>query len=63
MSRKTVVRFVQNFIAEEVDRQKRTAEKNGGANGVLFNEGNLVLLSTVTYHVSCALILRSTSVP
>ena len=47
LARKTVVRFAQDSIAEAVDRQKRNADKNGRANVLLFNEGDLVLLSRV----------------
>ena len=43
----TIVRFVQDSIAEAVDPQKRNADKNGMANVLLFNEGDLFLLSTV----------------
>ena len=32
LARETVVRFVQDSIAEAVDRQKRNADKNGRAN-------------------------------
>ena len=46
LARETVARFVQDSIAE-VDRQKRNADKNGRANVLLFNEGDLVLLSRV----------------
>ena len=45
LDRETVVRFVQDSIAEAVDRQKRNDDKNG--NFLLFNKGELVLLSTV----------------
>ena len=47
LARETVVRFVQDYIAEAVDRQKKNADKNGRANVLSFNEGDLVLLSTV----------------
>ena len=47
LARKMVVRFVQDSIAEEVDRQKKNADKNGRANVLSFNEGDLFLLSTV----------------
>ena len=47
LARETVVRFVQDSIAEAVDRQKKNADKNGRANVLSFNEGDLVLLSTV----------------
>ena len=47
LSRETVIRFVQDSIADAVDRQKKNADKNGRANVLLFNEGDLVLLSTV----------------
>ena len=42
-----VVRFVQDSIAEAVDKQKRNADNNGRANVQTFTEGDLVLLSTV----------------
>ena len=32
LARKTVVRFVQDSIAEAIDRQKRNADKNGREN-------------------------------
>ena len=47
VARETVVRFVQDSIAEAVDRQKKNADKNGRSNVLLFNEGDLFLLSTV----------------
>uniref|UniRef100_A0AAV1UW56 Tf2-1-like SH3-like domain-containing protein n=1 Tax=Peronospora matthiolae TaxID=2874970 RepID=A0AAV1UW56_9STRA len=47
LARETVVRFVQDSIAEAVDKQKQNADKNGRANTLLFNKGDLVLLSTV----------------
>ena len=47
MTCETVVHFVQDFIAEEVDRQKRNADKNGRENGLLLNEGDQILLSMV----------------
>jgi hypothetical protein len=46
LTRQAVVRFVQDSIADSVDRQKRNADKNGRANVLSFNEGDLVLLST-----------------
>ena len=42
-----MVRFVQDSIANAVDRQKRNADKHGRANDLLFNVGDLFLLSTV----------------
>ena len=45
LARETVVRFVQDSIAEAVDRQKKNADKNGRANVLSFNEEDLVLLS------------------
>ena len=39
MARETVVRFVQDSIAEVVYRQKRNADKNVRANVLLFNQG------------------------
>ena len=47
LARETVVRFVQDSIAEAVDRQNKNADKNGRANVLSFNQGDLVLLSTV----------------
>ena len=47
LTREAVVRFVQDSIANAVDRQKRNADKHGRANVLLFNKGDLVLLSTV----------------
>ena len=47
LAREAVVRFVQDSIAEAVDRLKKNADKNGRANVLLFNEGDLVLLSMV----------------
>uniref|UniRef100_A0AAV1US51 Integrase catalytic domain-containing protein n=1 Tax=Peronospora matthiolae TaxID=2874970 RepID=A0AAV1US51_9STRA len=47
LARETVVRFVQDSVAEAVDKQKQNADKNGRANTILFNKGDLVLLSTV----------------
>uniref|UniRef100_A0AAV1T3U5 Integrase catalytic domain-containing protein n=1 Tax=Peronospora matthiolae TaxID=2874970 RepID=A0AAV1T3U5_9STRA len=47
LARETVVRFVQDSIAEAVDKQKQNADKNGRADTLLFNKGDLVLLSTV----------------
>uniref|UniRef100_A0AAV1UIH6 Tf2-1-like SH3-like domain-containing protein n=1 Tax=Peronospora matthiolae TaxID=2874970 RepID=A0AAV1UIH6_9STRA len=47
LARETVVRFVQDSIAEAVDKQKQNADKNGRANTLLFNKDDLVLLSTV----------------
>ena len=47
MAREAVVHFVQESIANAVDRQKRNADKHGRANVLLINVGDLVLLSTV----------------
>ena len=47
LSREAVVRFVQDSITKAMDRQKRNADKHGRANVLLFNVGDLVLLSTV----------------
>ena len=38
---------MQDSIAEAVDRHKKNADKNGTEKVLLFNEGDLVLLSTV----------------
>ena len=47
LARETFVCFVQDSIAEAVDLQKLNADKNERANVLLFNIGDLVLLSTV----------------
>ena len=47
MAREAVVHFVQESIANAVDRQKRNADKHGRANVLLISVGDLVLLSTV----------------
>uniref|UniRef100_A0AAV1UQL0 Tf2-1-like SH3-like domain-containing protein n=1 Tax=Peronospora matthiolae TaxID=2874970 RepID=A0AAV1UQL0_9STRA len=47
LTREAVVRFVQDSIADALDRQKRNADKHGRANVLSFDEGDLVLLSTV----------------
>ena len=47
LTREAVVRFVQDSIANAVDRQKRNADKNGRANTLSFKINDLVLLSTV----------------
>ena len=47
VARETVVRFVQDSIAEAVNRLKKNTDKNGRANVLSFNGGDLVLLSTV----------------
>ena len=47
LARETVVHFVQESIADAVDRQKRNADKNGRANVLLFDESDLFLLSAV----------------
>ena len=46
-ARDAVVLFVQDSISHVVHRQKRTTDKKGRANVLSFNNGNLVLLSTV----------------
>uniref|UniRef100_A0AAV1TTA0 Chromo domain-containing protein n=1 Tax=Peronospora matthiolae TaxID=2874970 RepID=A0AAV1TTA0_9STRA len=45
--REAVVRFVRDSIADALDRQKRNADKHGRAHVLSFDEGDLVLLSTV----------------
>ena len=40
LAREAVVRFVQDSIANAVDRQKRNADKHGRANALLFNVGD-----------------------
>ena len=47
LAREAVVCFVQDSIANAVDRQKRNTVKHGRANDLLFNVGYLVLTSTV----------------
>ena len=47
LTRESVVRFVQDSIANAVDRQKRNADKHGRANDLSFKVNDLVLLSTV----------------
>uniref|UniRef100_A0AAV1T5L4 Tf2-1-like SH3-like domain-containing protein n=1 Tax=Peronospora matthiolae TaxID=2874970 RepID=A0AAV1T5L4_9STRA len=47
LTREAVVRFVQDSIADALDRQKRNADKHGRANALSFNERDLVLLSVV----------------
>ena len=47
LAREAVVRFVQDSIANAVDRQKRNTDKHGRAKVLLFNVGDLVLLFTV----------------
>uniref|UniRef100_A0AAV1TXS6 Uncharacterized protein n=1 Tax=Peronospora matthiolae TaxID=2874970 RepID=A0AAV1TXS6_9STRA len=47
LTRKAVVRFVQDSIADALDRQKKNADKHGRANFLSFDIGDLVLLSTV----------------
>ena len=47
LNREAVVRFVQNLIANAVDRQKQNAYNNGRANVLSFQFSDLVLLSTV----------------
>uniref|UniRef100_A0AAV1T2R8 Chromo domain-containing protein n=1 Tax=Peronospora matthiolae TaxID=2874970 RepID=A0AAV1T2R8_9STRA len=47
LTREAVVRFVQDSIADALYRQKRNADKHERANFLSFDEGDLVLLSTV----------------
>ena len=47
LTREAVVRFIQDSIANAVDRQKRNADKNGRANVLSFKVNDLVVLSTV----------------
>ena len=47
LTRESVIRFVQDSIANAVDRQKRNADKHGRANDLSFKVNDLVLLSTV----------------
>uniref|UniRef100_A0AAV1UCS5 Integrase catalytic domain-containing protein n=1 Tax=Peronospora matthiolae TaxID=2874970 RepID=A0AAV1UCS5_9STRA len=52
LARETVVRFVQDSIAEAVDKQKQNADKNGRANTILFNKVNYYP-STSAHFVYC----------
>uniref|UniRef100_A0AAV1U999 Uncharacterized protein n=1 Tax=Peronospora matthiolae TaxID=2874970 RepID=A0AAV1U999_9STRA len=47
LTREAVVRFNHNSIADALDRQKRDADKLRTANILSFDEGDLVLPSTV----------------
>ena len=47
LTRESITRFVQDYIANAVDRQKRNADKHGRANVHSFKINDLVLLSTV----------------
>uniref|UniRef100_A0AAV1T8B0 Uncharacterized protein n=1 Tax=Peronospora matthiolae TaxID=2874970 RepID=A0AAV1T8B0_9STRA len=47
LTREAVVRFVRDSVADALDRQKRNADKHGRANVLSFDEGDLVLLSTL----------------
>uniref|UniRef100_A0AAV1UFL7 Uncharacterized protein n=1 Tax=Peronospora matthiolae TaxID=2874970 RepID=A0AAV1UFL7_9STRA len=47
LTREAVVRFVQDSIADALDVQKRNADKHGRESVLSFDEGDLVLLSTV----------------
>ena len=47
LTRESVVRFVQDSIANAVDRQKWNADKHGRANDLSLKVNDLVLLSTV----------------
>ena len=47
LARQAVIRFVQDSIADAVDKQKANADKNGRLNNLVFKEGDLVLLSTL----------------
>uniref|UniRef100_A0AAV1V2Y2 Chromo domain-containing protein n=1 Tax=Peronospora matthiolae TaxID=2874970 RepID=A0AAV1V2Y2_9STRA len=47
LTREAVVRFVQDSIVHAIDKQKRNADKHGRATVLSFDEGDLVLLSTV----------------
>ena len=47
LAREAVVRFVQDYIANVVDRHKWNADKHVRQNVLLLNVGDLVLLSTV----------------
>uniref|UniRef100_A0AAV1U1D1 Reverse transcriptase domain-containing protein n=1 Tax=Peronospora matthiolae TaxID=2874970 RepID=A0AAV1U1D1_9STRA len=52
LARETVVRFVQDSIAEAVDKQKQNADKNGSANTLLFNKVNFYP-STLAHFAYC----------
>uniref|UniRef100_A0AAV1SYG1 Tf2-1-like SH3-like domain-containing protein n=1 Tax=Peronospora matthiolae TaxID=2874970 RepID=A0AAV1SYG1_9STRA len=47
LTREAVVRFIQESIVNVIDNQKRNADKHGRATVLSFDEGDLVLLSTV----------------
>uniref|UniRef100_A0AAV1UPC5 Integrase catalytic domain-containing protein n=1 Tax=Peronospora matthiolae TaxID=2874970 RepID=A0AAV1UPC5_9STRA len=47
LTRKAVVRFVQDSIVDAIERQKRNADKHGRASVLSFDVGDLALLSTV----------------
>uniref|UniRef100_A0AAV1UZT9 Uncharacterized protein n=1 Tax=Peronospora matthiolae TaxID=2874970 RepID=A0AAV1UZT9_9STRA len=47
LTREVVLRFVQDSIADALDRQKRNTDKNGRANVLSVHEGDSVLLSAV----------------
>ena len=47
LTRESVICFVQDSIANAVDRQKRNADRYGRANDLSFKANELVLLSTV----------------
>uniref|UniRef100_A0AAV1UFC5 Uncharacterized protein n=1 Tax=Peronospora matthiolae TaxID=2874970 RepID=A0AAV1UFC5_9STRA len=47
LTREAAVRFIQDSIADALERRKRKADKHGRANVLLLNEGGLVFLSSV----------------
>ena len=46
LARQAVIRFVQDSIADAIDRQKQNADRYGRTNTLSFKQGDLVLLST-----------------
>ena len=68
LTREAVVRFVQDSIANAVYREKRNADKHGRAKVLLYNVGDIVLLSTVNLpkhevtNVGSSLLLSARSV-
>uniref|UniRef100_A0AAV1TEL2 Tf2-1-like SH3-like domain-containing protein n=1 Tax=Peronospora matthiolae TaxID=2874970 RepID=A0AAV1TEL2_9STRA len=47
LTREAAVRFAQDSISDALDRQKRDADERGRADVLSFDEGDLVLFSTV----------------
>uniref|UniRef100_A0AAV1U695 Tf2-1-like SH3-like domain-containing protein n=2 Tax=Peronospora matthiolae TaxID=2874970 RepID=A0AAV1U695_9STRA len=49
LTREAVVHFVQDSIADALDRQKRNVDKHGRANVLSFNKENLVFTVSIKY--------------